>query len=155
MKDTVIPQRLESFQYRLACPVCQKAVQVLRTNGNTIAMPLTCQHCGHSFRLRFYCPDHKAPKYHVFESDALYVDNMDGLYTFCPQHTYTTYDMADSPIPERNALAQLQSRLNDFWDPLLFRLALILESTRQRLFGPPRLTRSSTKRPKPISTTRR
>ena len=155
MKDTVIPQRLESFQYRLACPICQKAVRVSRTDGNTIAMPLTCKHCGHSFRLRFYCPDHKAPKYHVFEAEALYVDNMDGLYTFCPQHTYTTYDLADSPIPERNVLAQLQSRLSEYWDARLFRLALMLESARQRLFGPPHLTRSSTKHPKPISTTRK
>ena len=114
--------------------MCRKAIEVSRNNGNTIAMPVMCGHCWHSFRLRFYCPDHNAPKYHVFEAEALYVDNMDGLYTFCPEHTYTTYDLADSPIRERNAFAKFLSRLGEEWDAFLFRLALMLESARQRLF---------------------
>ncbi len=139
MNDTVIAPKRDNLQIKLVCPSCGKAVRLPYSDGNTIAVPLICEHCNHGFRPRFYCPDHKSPRYHVFEAESLYLDNLHSLYTFCPEHTYTTYDLAqptpsNSPITTRVRMWFVES-LKIF----LFRSALTLESARQRLFARHRL----------------
>jgi len=123
----------------VSCPFCGNQIDIPRPQGNTIDMPLVCTVCGRSFTPRFYCPDRKASQRHVFESRALYVDNLHGLYTFCPEHTFTTYDIVtpdghDEQSPGGIGMLQawavvVQSSLS----ALLFRVALIFESVRQRL----------------------
>ncbi len=88
---------------------------------------------GHRFRPRFYCPDRQAPAYHIFETEALYVDNLNGLYTFCPEHTYTTYDLVESAIGNRRTLARFRARWRELSNVLLFRLALTLAPLRVAL----------------------
>lgn len=145
-REVVLPRPRD---LELACPACGSKIQLPEVNGNTIATPLTCEHCGHRFRPRFYCPDRKASAYHIFETEALYVDNLDGLYTFCPEHTYTTYDLVESAIGNRRTLARSQARWRELSNVLLFRLALTLAPLRvaletlrritwQRLFPGPR-----------------
>lgn len=89
----------------MSCPFCGSKNFVPYPNGNTIDVPLSCTTCGRSFAPRFYCPDRKASRRHAFESQALYVDNQNGLYTFCPEHSFTTYDLVE-PEPARVRLAQ-------------------------------------------------
>jgi hypothetical protein len=56
---------------------------------------------------------------------------MGAIYTFCPDHTFTTYALtADSkPRPKRSPLRSLAR----FFDSILFRLALTIEGLRLRL----------------------
>ena len=61
----------------------------------------------------------------------LLVDNVGRVYTFCPEHTYTTYTLTSDSQP-RLKRTPFQSLLR-FFDSLAFRLALAVESWRLRL----------------------
>ena len=149
MTNKLVLPRQANSDVGFPCPTCRNMIGLSRSNGNTIAVPLVCARCGFRLRPRFYCPDRKAPAYHIFETEALYVDNLDGLYTFCPEHTYTTYDLVESAIGNRRTLARFQARWRELSNVLLFRLALTLAPLRvaletlrritwQRLFPGPR-----------------
>ena len=157
MNLLVVPRSWDNLQVNISCPVCRKTVPLFSPGGNTVALPLICEHCDHHFRPQFYCPDRKSPRYHVFEAENLYLDNLHSLYAFCPEHTYTSYDLVQDVPPVSRGFTQVRVRFMGFLRSRLFRLALLLESARQRLFPihlPPHSTPSSTGKPKSISATR-
>jgi hypothetical protein len=124
---------VRTIELVVICPFCGRKNLISHPDGNTVDVPLACAACGRSFTPKFYCPDRRASRRHVFESRALFVDNLNGLYTFCPDHSYTTYDLVE-PEPDRAGLVQfwvatVQASLN----VVLFRLALALEGVKQRL----------------------
>lgn len=114
---------------QIACPRCRSTV-VLSVNGNTVDAPLVCQTCGQAFSPHFYCPEANSPARHIFAAAKLYVDNAGKVYTFCPEHTFTTYALAadSQPRPRRTPLYSLVR----FLDSLAFRLALTIEGWRWR-----------------------
>ncbi len=115
---------------QIACPHCRSTI-VLSVNGNSADVPLVCHACGQTFSPHFYCPEAHSPTRHVFAASRLYVDNLGGVYTFCPEHTFTTYALAadSQPRPQRTPLHALAR----FFDSLIFRLALTIEGWRWRL----------------------
>ncbi len=123
----------------VTCPFCGNKNDIPRPKGNTIDVPLVCMSCGRSFVPRFYCPDRDASRRHVFEGRTLYLDNLHGLYTFCPEHTYTTYDivtpdgcdtqMARAVKAILDRVAVMQTAVS----ALSFRVALALDGIRHRL----------------------
>ncbi len=123
----------------VTCPFCGSKNGIPHPQGNTIDVPFVCVSCGRSFVPRFYCPDRQASQRHIFESRALYVDNLHGLYTFCPEHTYTTYDivtpdgrdvqMAGAVKSIQDWVAVVQTAVS----ALSFRAALALDGLRHRL----------------------
>ncbi len=117
---------------QLACPHC-RSTQRFSFNGNVLDTPLICQACGQSFAPRFYCPDARASSRHVFEANALRIDNANSLYAFCPEHTFTTYALTAEckPRPKRTPLRAIAH----FFDSLVFRLALNLEALRLQAFS--------------------
>lgn len=121
------------------CPFCGHESDIPHPQGNTIDVPLVCTVCGRSFTPRFYCPDRKASQRHIFESRALYVDNLHGLYTFCPEHTFTTYDIVapdqydEQPPGDMGMVHAWAAAVHSSLSALLFRLALALEGIRRRL----------------------
>jgi len=114
---------------QIACPRCRSTV-VLSVNGNTADTPLVCQTCGQAFSPHFYCPEANSPARHIFTAAKLYIDNAGKVYTFCPEHTFTTYALAadSQPRPRRTPLYSLTR----FLDSLAFRLALTIEGWRWR-----------------------
>ena len=114
---------------QIACPRCRSTV-VLSVNGNTADTPLVCQTCGQAFSPHFYCPKANSPARHIFTAAKLYIDNAGKVYTFCPEHTFTTYALAadSQPRPRRTPLYSLTRLL----DSLAFRLALTIEGWRWR-----------------------
>ncbi len=121
---------MNSKNTQIACPNCRSTV-ALAVNGNTSETPLVCGACGQAFFPHFYCPEVNSSLRHVFAANRLYVDNMGAIYTFCPDHTFTTYALAadSKPRPKRSPLQSLAR----FFDSILFRLALTIESLRLRL----------------------
>jgi len=118
---------------QLKCPHCHATIG-LSPNGNVLDTPLTCQACGQTFHPHFYCPDAQSASRHTFEATALYLDNLGQVYTFCPDHTFTTYAlvMADKTQPQKPQLVQT---LTHFFSSLTFRLALFMEGLRRRVFS--------------------
>jgi len=114
---------------KIACPKCRATV-ALTVNGNTLDTPLTCQACGQTFSPHFYCPDINSSSRHIFAARAIYVDNMGALYTFCPEHTFTTYAFAaDSKLHRKRNFFQ---SLIHFLDGIAYRVSLTLEGWRWR-----------------------
>ncbi|MBM2850554.1 MAG: hypothetical protein HW418_3496, partial [Anaerolineales bacterium] len=115
---------------QLACPNCGSACSPF-PDGNVLNTPLVCPACGQAFSPRFYCPDAKSPGHHIFAATALYIDSAGALYTFCPEHTFTTYALTpdSQPRPQRTPLQSLIR----FFDSLIYRLTLTIESWRWRL----------------------
>ena len=115
---------------QIACPNCRSTL-VLSVNGNAVDTPLVCQTCGQTFSPHFYCPDANSPARHTFAATEFYIDNAGQVYTFCPEHTFTTYALAadSKPRPKRSSLYPLTR----FFDSLAFRLALTIEGWRWRL----------------------
>lgn len=115
---------------RLTCPNCG-SVFSLPSRGHVLSTPLVCLTCGQTFSPRFYCPEANAPGHHTFTAAALYVDSAGALYTFCPEHTFTTYALTleSQPRPQRTPLQSLIR----FFDSLIYRLTLTIESWRWRL----------------------
>lgn len=115
---------------QIACPNCRSTV-VLSVNGNRVDTPLVCQTCGQAFSPHFYCPDANSPARHIFAASKLYIDNAGQVYTFCPEHTFTTYILAadSKPRQRRTPLYPLAR----FLDSLAFRVALTIEGWRWRL----------------------
>ncbi len=115
---------------KIACPQCRLTV-ALSVNGNTLETPLVCEACGQTFLPHFYCPEVNSSSRHIFAASHLYVDNMGGIYTFCPDHTFTTYALAadSKPRPKRSPF---QSIIR-FLDSIVFRLSLTIEGLRWRL----------------------
>jgi hypothetical protein len=108
---------------QIACPNCRSTI-VLPVNGNAVDAPLLCRTCGQAFSPHFYCPDANSPARHFFAATKLYIDNAGGVYTFCPEHTFTTYALAadSQPRPRRSPfyiphpfprLARLSSGFDD------------------------------------------
>ena len=117
---------------QIACPKCRSTV-VLSVNGNAVDAPQVCQTCGHTFSPHFYCPDANSPARHVFVATQLYIDNAGKVYTFCPEHTFTTYALtADSKPRLKNTPLYPLTR---FFDSLIFRWALTIEGWRWRLIS--------------------
>ncbi|MDI6770943.1 MAG: hypothetical protein QMD04_14895, partial [Anaerolineales bacterium] len=73
----------------------------------------------------------QAPSRHVFAATLLRVDNAGALYAFCPEHTFTTYSVAEDSKP-RPKPTHLRS-LAHFFDSLVFRLTLNLEALRGQM----------------------
>jgi ribosomal protein S27AE len=115
---------------QIACPKCRATV-VLAVNGNTLNTPLACQACGQTFLPHFYCPDVNSPARHIFAANVLYVDNFGAIYTFCPEHTFTTYALAADSKPRRRHTL-LQSFIR-YLDSIAYRLALTVAGWRWRL----------------------
>ncbi|MBI4675321.1 MAG: hypothetical protein HY741_27065 [Chloroflexi bacterium] len=94
---------------------------------------LTCQACGQRFLPRFYCPDAKVESRHAFVPSSILVDNAGAVYTFCPEHTFTTYALVtdEKPRPQPVLLDTLLRRLDSF----AFRLAIEIEGLRWRFFS--------------------
>jgi len=115
---------------QIACPKCRATV-TLSVNGNTLDTPLACQACGQTFSPHFYCPDVNSPSRHIFAANVLYVDNMGTIYTFCPEHTFTTYALAADSKPRRKRT--LLQPVTRFFDSIVYRLALTFEGWRWRL----------------------
>jgi DNA-directed RNA polymerase subunit RPC12/RpoP len=115
---------------QIACPNCRSTV-VLSVNGNAVITPLVCKTCGQAFLPHFYCPDANSTARHIFAASELYVDNAGKVYTFCPEHTFTSYLLAaDSrPRPRHTPLY----RLARFFNSLAFRALLTIEGWRWRL----------------------
>ncbi len=114
----------------LTCPNCG-SVFSLPPRGHVLTTPLVCLTCGQTFSPRFYCPEANAPGHHTFTAAALYVDSAGALYTFCPEHTFTTYALTPDSLPRRKR-TPLQS-VARFFDSLIYRLTLAIESWRWRL----------------------
>ena len=116
---------------QMACPNCRSPIS-FRINGNVIDAPLTCTVCGQSFAPHFYCPDARSASRHIFAATSLRVDNLGTVYTFCPEHTFTTYALtADSkPRPKQTPLRSLTR----FLDSLRYRLTLNIEAVRWHMF---------------------
>jgi len=83
---------MNSINTQIACPKCRSTV-ALSVNGNTLETPLVCQACGQTVSPHFYCPEANSSARHIFTASRLYVDNMGAIYTFCPDHTFTTYSL--------------------------------------------------------------
>jgi hypothetical protein len=115
------------------CPFCGSKNFIAYPDGNTIDVPLACTACGRNFTPKFYCPDRKANRRHVFESQRLFVDNLNGLYTFCPEHSYTTYDLVKWEPDRMGLIRSWVMTVQDSLSVMLFRLALALEGIKQRL----------------------
>lgn len=115
---------------KVFCPNCHSAV-ILPRNGNVVDT-LTCQVCGQRFLPRFYCPDAKSKARHAFIPSSILVDNQGAVYTFCPEHTFTTYALVavEKPRPQPKPL----NALARFLDSLAFRLSVEIEGLRWRLF---------------------
>jgi len=115
---------------QIACPNCRSTI-VLSANGNAVDALLVCHTCGQAFSPHFYCPDASSPARHIFAATKLYIDNVGKVYTFCPEHTFTTYALTpeSKPRPRRTPLYSLAR----FLDSLAFRFALTLEGWRWRL----------------------
>ena len=116
-----------ALKAQIACPNCRSTISI-PVNGSVIDTPLTCQICGQPFAPHFYCPGGQAPSRHVFAATLLRVDNAGALYAFCPEHTFTTYSVAEDSKP-RPKPTHLRS-LARFFDSLVFRLTLNLEALR-------------------------
>lgn len=117
---------------QIACPICRSTIS-FRINGNVIDTPLTCTVCGQSFAPHFYCPDARSSSRHIFAATALHIDNVGAVYTFCPEHTFTTYSLAadSKPRPKQTPLHSLAR----FLDSMLFRLTLNIEALRAQAFS--------------------
>ncbi|CAG0944467.1 hypothetical protein ANRL1_01769 [Anaerolineae bacterium] len=115
---------------QIACPNCRSTIS-FRINGNVIDTPLTCSVCGHSFAPHFYCPDARSSSRHIFAASSLRVDNLGAVYTFCPEHTFTTYALAadSKPRPKQTPLRSLAR----FLDSLVYRLTLNIEALRWQM----------------------
>ena len=115
---------------QIACPTCRSTV-ILSVKGNAVEAPLVCETCGQAFTPHFYCPDANWAARHIVAATRLYVDNAGKIYTFCREHTFTTYALAadSKPRPRRSLLYSLTR----FLDSLVFRLALTVEGWRWRL----------------------
>jgi len=115
---------------QFACPNCRSTI-VLPVNGNAVDTPLVCQTCGQAFSPHFYCPDANSPARHIFAASKLYIDNAGQVYTFCPEHTFTSYSLAaDSKPRQRRAPLYHLSRI---LDSFAFRVALTIEGWRWRM----------------------
>ncbi len=114
---------------QLLCPNCQSVFSPAQT-GNILPTPLVCPSCSHRFSPRFYCPEANAPGHHIFTASALHIDNAGALYTFCPEHTFTTYALTpdSQPRPKRTPMQSLTR----FFDSLRYRLTLTVEGWRWR-----------------------
>ncbi len=121
---------MKSINKQIACPRCRSTV-VLAVNGNTLETPLLCQICGQTFFPHFYCPEVNSSVRHIFAASDLYIDNMGAIYTFCPDHTFTTYSLAADSKPrlKRSPFHPIAR----FFDSIAFRLALTIEGLRWRL----------------------
>jgi hypothetical protein len=121
---------MNSINTKSACPKCRSTVAVA-VNGNTLETPLACEACGQTFLPNFYCPEVNSSSRHIFAASHLYVDNMGAIYTFCPDHTFTTYALAadSKPRPKRSAFRAIAR----FFDSMVFRLSLTIEGLRWRL----------------------
>jgi hypothetical protein len=121
---------MNSINAQIACPKCRSVVALV-VNGNTLETPLLCQACGQTFLPHFYCPEVKSFSRHIFAASHLYVDNMGAIYTFCPDHTFTTYALTgdSKPRPKRSPFQSIAR----FFDSLIFRLSLTIEGLRWRL----------------------
>jgi len=117
---------------QIACPNCRSTIS-FRINGNVIDVPLTCSVCGQSFAPHFYCPDARSSSRHIFAAITLRVDNLGAVYTFCPEHTFTTYSLAadSKPRPKQTPLRSLVR----FLDSLVYRLTLNIEALRLQAFS--------------------
>ncbi|MCI0698134.1 Trm112 family protein [candidate division KSB1 bacterium] len=121
---------MNSKNTQIACPQCRSTV-ALAVNGNTLETPLICQACGQTFLPHFYCPEANSSSRHIFAASRLYVDNMGAIYTFCPDHTFTTYALAADSKPRlKRTPFQAATR---FFDSIVFRLSLTIEGWRWRL----------------------
>jgi len=120
-------------QVKVHCPHCGRPVPIWAFNGNTIDIPLICAACGQSFAPRYYCPDRKATNRHAFEVHNLYVDSLGEVYTFCPEHTFTTYDLVETEPDRSGRVRSWVAAVRASLSVMLFRLALVLEGARQRL----------------------
>jgi len=117
---------------QISCAKCRSTVD-LTVDGNTLDTPLVCKSCGQTFSPHFYCPDGNSPSRHIFEATVLYVDNLGSIYTFCPEHTFTTYALAANSKP-RSRRTPFHSFVR-FFDSIFFRLALTIEDLRWRLIS--------------------
>ncbi len=115
---------------QIACFNCRSTLSI-SFNGNVLDTPLTCHVCGQEFSPHFYCPDARSPSRHIFAAITLRIDNAGTLYAFCPVHTFTTYALAadSKPRPKHTPLRALAR----FFDSLVFRLALNVESLRWQM----------------------
>jgi hypothetical protein len=121
---------MNSINTQIACPQCRSIV-ALAVNGNTLETPLVCQACGETFLPHFYCPEANSSSRHIFAASRLYVDNMGAIYTFCPDHAFTTYALTADSKP-RHKRSPFQSIVR-FFDSIFFRLTLAIEGLRWRL----------------------
>ena len=121
---------MNSINTKIACPKCRCTVAGA-VNGNTLETPLACEACGQTFLPHFYCPEVNSSARHIFAASRLYVDNMGAIYTFCPDHTFTTYALAadSKPRPQRSPFQSIAR----FFDSMVFRLSLTIEGLRLRL----------------------
>jgi len=115
---------------QLLCPDCKTVFSPL-PNGNTLNMPLVCPACGQTVSPRFYCPEANTPGHHIFTATAIYVDSVGAPYTFCPEHTFTTYALTPDSLP-RPQRTPFRTFLR-FFDSLIYRLTLTFEGWRWRL----------------------
>jgi len=118
---------------KLSCPKCNSDL-ILSNKETMIYTPLTCQVCGHKFSPDFYCPDTNSPACHVFVANSIYIDNFGAIYTFCPDHSFTTYSLVVKPKSRFTASFLIQLFINSI-DSLMFRLTLTLEGWRRRIFS--------------------
>lgn len=110
----------------LACPNCRLVV-ALNPDQKVIKSPLTCVSCGRVFSPRFRCPDAHTASGHIFAAAEFYVDNLGGIYAFCPRHTFTTYALiADSQATFLDSLVRRFSSI-------AFQIALLVEGVRRRV----------------------
>jgi len=115
----------------LACPNCRTTLDLV-VNGTMldVSRPLACRVCSQSFSLHFFCPDAKSASRHIFTATQLRVDNFGAIYTFCPEHTFTTYALVGDVKSQRQQ--NFLYPLTHFLDSLAFRIALTLEGWRLR-----------------------
>ena len=114
---------------QLVCPNCQSVVNP-SFSGNVLNTPLVCPTCDQTFSPRFYCPEANAPGQHIFTAAALYVDSAGALYTFCPEHTFTTYALTPDSQPHHKRIPFRS--FTRFINSLIYRLALTVEGWRWR-----------------------
>jgi len=95
-----------------------------------------CDVCGCCFVPKFYCPEEGAAHGHIFESENLYIDNLAGIYAFCPEHTFTSYDIVTAA--QRHGWLSMDWLVH-YWrrfaSGVLFRLALAFEGVKRRLYS--------------------
>jgi hypothetical protein len=111
---------------KVICPNCHSIV-TLPLNGNVVDM-LVCSNCGQQFMPHFYCPDANFSSRHVVIPTALYVDNEGAAYTFCPEHTFTTYAL----VTDIKLRPNLRESIAQYLDSLAFRISLEIEDLRLR-----------------------